>query len=258
VVEAVTDAYKGSFRPWEFNRVPFDYWQGEEGKKHAIEAVKWLVVEKLNLTKLAEVPSKLNKHVFNKYGLDGMLNIFNHSTYRAVDAAYPGRFKPWEFERVPINYWCGPDGKKHAEEAMKWLIEEKLKISVREIPGKVTSSCLKKYRLGSMLKFCYDDQIYNAIDSLYPGKFKLWEIKKVENRFWEGENGEAKVKEAMEWLLIEWFHSYPRPEDLPHKFTEKLFSKSRLRSLLQTRFHGSVQEAVDYAWKEFYPAYMMS
>lgn len=257
VVKLMDYAYEGCFQPWEFKRVPFNYWQGEEGRKHTIEAVKWLVVEKLGISKLSEVPLKLNKHVFKEYGLEGMLsNRHNNSTYQAVNETYPERFKPWEFERVPLNYWCGPDGQKHAEEAMKWLIEDKLQIDSWEIPQKLRHKEFRKYRLLGMLKFCYENKVYNAVNALYPGRFRVWEIKRVENSFWEGEEGQKHAWDALEWL-VEKKLSHPDPREIPQKVTEKLFSRFGLGGLLQVRFGGSVAEAVNLVYQNFYPTYMM-
>ena len=49
-----------------------------------------------------------------------MLNTcFNNSPYQAINTAYPNKFKEWEFNLVPKNFWTTEKG----AEATRWLIE---------------------------------------------------------------------------------------------------------------------------------------
>lgn len=94
--EAINTTYSGKFKPWEFNQVPRSYWTKEKG----IEAVRWLIEEKLQLTS-EQLKEKLSIKMFKENKLDGMLNTcFNGSTYEAINAAYPNKFKKSDFKKL--------------------------------------------------------------------------------------------------------------------------------------------------------------
>jgi hypothetical protein len=88
--------------------------------------VKWLIEERLKWSD-EEIKSKLSQETFKENGLNGVLRYFNSSPYQAMEAAYPGRFKKWEFTQMGM--WEGEEGLKLAKEATRWLIEKKLKWS---------------------------------------------------------------------------------------------------------------------------------
>ena len=111
--KAINATYPNRFKEWEFTRTPFKFWS----KEKCIEATKWLIEEKLKLTD-EEIKNKLSQKLFIDNGLLGMLHIFNNSPYKAINTAYPNKFKEWEFKMTPINFWS----KEKGAEATKWLI----------------------------------------------------------------------------------------------------------------------------------------
>jgi len=87
----------------------------------------------------------------------------------ALDAVYPGKFKPWEVSSVHHNYWTLANGVM----ATKWIIEEILELTNEEIIKKLPLSVFKKNGLGGMLQKCYNSSPSKAINCAYPGRFKL-------------------------------------------------------------------------------------
>lgn len=131
---ALDDCYPGHFKPWEL-RSSRGFWQGEKGQRHAVEALRWLVEEKLRLDP-AELPEHITTNFLIRHGLKGALVAFGRSLWRLVDAAYPGRFRPWQFRHAPRNYWQGRAGQRRQAEALRELLQE-LGVKPEEFPQKV-------------------------------------------------------------------------------------------------------------------------
>ena len=160
---AINNAYPGKYKPWQFANVPNSYWT----KETAAEATMWLIEEKLKWSE-EELLKKLSTKTFYDNGLRGMLNaVFVNSPYAAIDNAYPGKYKPWQFEHAPKSYWM----KETAVEATIWLIEEKLKWSEEDVVKKLSQKIFYDNGLRGMLARVFDGSPYAAINNAYPGKY---------------------------------------------------------------------------------------
>ena len=94
-------------------------WQRPDAIPNAIKVIKYLVEEELKLSD-KELKEKLSLKLFCDNSLGGMLNTcFNNYPYQAINTAYPNKFKEWEFNLVPKNFWTTEKG----AEATRWLIE---------------------------------------------------------------------------------------------------------------------------------------
>lgn len=91
--DVIENAYPGKFKPLDFHQVPRKYWDGEEGKERAIQAVRYAIEVEAGIP-LDEIPSIINHHFFKKYRLKGIFDIFAQSPFKVIDAVYPGVFKP--------------------------------------------------------------------------------------------------------------------------------------------------------------------
>ena len=160
---AINNAYPGKYKPWQFEHVTRSYWT----KERAVEATIWLIEEKLKWSE-EELLKKLSTKTFYDNGLRGMLNaVFVNSPYAAIDNAYPGKYKPWQFANVPLSYWT----KETAAEATKWFIEEKLKWSEEDVVKKLSQKIFYDNGLRGMLARVFDGSPYAAINNAYPGKY---------------------------------------------------------------------------------------
>lgn len=161
IYEIINIAYPNTFLPWELKRVSNNYWTEE----NAIEAIKWLVEEKLNIRKEEDIPRKITQSVFAEHGLERILQLFfNKSTYKAINAAYPNKFKPWQFKSTPKGFW----NDETQVEAIQWLVEEKLKISPVESLSKINKEDFINNGLGGMLGATYKGNYKKALKDAYP------------------------------------------------------------------------------------------
>jgi hypothetical protein len=85
--DAIKYVYPNKFKPWEMRSVPKNFWCEETG----ILATKWLIEEKLQWSD-TQVEQKLNRDVFEQYGLLSMLrNVFSTSVSQALRKTYPNK-----------------------------------------------------------------------------------------------------------------------------------------------------------------------
>ena len=158
--KALEVVYPGMYKPWEFAYVPKGYWTKENG----IKATKWLVEEKLQWSR-ERICKEMTRRVFSENGLRGMVSVcFNNSTYAALEAAYPGEYKPWELKQTPNKFW----NEDTAVDATRWLIEEKLGWTVEYAREHITLDTFLAYGLGGMLSSCHGYNPHKALDATYP------------------------------------------------------------------------------------------
>ena len=93
--------------------------------------------------------------------------------------------------------WQRPDAIPNAIKIIKYLIEEKLKLTDEEIKEQLSVNLFKDNKLHGMLQSCFNDSPYQAINTAYPNKFKEWEFKMTPINFWSKEKG----TEATRWLI---------------------------------------------------------
>ena len=230
---AIENAYPGKFKPWELSGTPKYFWN----LKTASDATRWLIEEKLKWSD-DDIKHKLSKNTFRKNSLGGMLAVlFNDSPYRAIENAYPGKFKPWELPSVPKKIW----NVETAREATIWLIEEKLKWSDDDIKEKLSANTFIKNSLTSIISL-FNGSPYLAIENAYPGKFKPWEVARVSKKFWNMET----AREATIWLIeekLKW-----SDEDIKQNLSLKIFKENSLVGMLNVLFNGSPYLAIENAY----------
>lgn len=162
--EAINSVYPNKFKPWEFN-VPQSYWN----EQTAVEALKWLLEEKLKWSD-EEIKEKLSVRLFDDNGLHTPIyKLFDASPFKAINAAYPNKFKPWDLKSVSRNFW---DSDYNCRNAIKWLIEEKLKLTDEEIKNQLSGDLFIENNLRGMLNIRFKGSPFEAINFAYPNKFK--------------------------------------------------------------------------------------
>lgn len=168
--KAIDHIFPGKFKPWEFKSTPKGYW---EIKENRCSAIKWLISEELQLS-VEELKEQLTINLFTQNGLGGVIaNYYDNNPFKAIEEAYPNELNPWDI-RVPCGYWNDDNNKIGA---IKWLIEEKLKLSNEELKEKLSVSIFEENKLNGLLKHHFKGSPYLAIDFAYPNKFKKEDFK---------------------------------------------------------------------------------
>jgi hypothetical protein len=229
-------AYPNKFKPWELKQVPNSYWILEKG----IEATKWLIENKLKWSD-DDIKEKLSARIFCKYRLSGMINLlYSNSPFEAINSAYPDRFKPWELNSTPKDYWT----LERAIEATKWLVEVKLNGLTDNVVDIFSVRTFKRNGLRGMLSTVFNDSPYEALNSVYPNKFKPWELKQTPKYYWTLENG----IQATKWLIEEKLKL--SPSCIKGNVVRNNFVKNGLRGMLMTCFNNSYKKALKTTYPE--------
>lgn len=234
--QIVDNVYPNKFREWELVKVPKYFWNRET----EVEAIRWLFEEKLKWTE-QDIKKKLTHHIFAENGLAGMKEL-GRSPFRALEAAYPGRFKETDLLSAPFGYWT----RKRFLSALRELLDNELKWSHEDIAKNISDSLLHEYGLYSMIKF-YPSGMEAVMDA-YPGEFREWEFYRVPKGFWNRENGIKAVRWLAETKLK------LSPEEIPEKLTRKVFKEHRMSSMLRLCFECSSKKALKAAYPEL-PAF---
>ncbi|MBQ3421932.1 MAG: DUF4046 domain-containing protein [Romboutsia sp.] len=226
-------------------RFPNGFWQGFDGYDNGFKCLKYLLEEKLKFTD-EDIKLHFTRHFFSKYKLYGMFNlVFNGSPYAAIQALYPGRFKPWDMCMCPAGYWLDD---KNCIEATKWLFEEKLKWDDDDIKEKLTGNTFIENGLAGM-STRFNDSTYTILNMTYPDKFKPWDLIQTSGAYWKSEENRMS---AIKWLFEEalaW-----TDDEIKEKFDANIIIEHNLFGLLKNHYNGSPYEFLNaYAPGKFLP-----
>lgn len=239
---AAIDAFPElKMQPWEFHEAQNNYWKGEGAEERAIEAFRFVYYEKLKL-KPDEVVTHLTHESVAKEKLLGAIKIvFDSNLNLAIQKCFPevGAYT-WEIGgHVPNRYW----NKERGIEAFRTLLEDELKLSREEICSKLSRKFMKEHNLYGMVQRCFNSNIYEALNALYPNEFMPWELSKVGRNFWTEETS----KQAIKWYLETKLHISPNDAIyLPKKTMEK----DGLYGAIQCLRHKDMREIVEEIYGE--------
>lgn len=82
-----------------------------------------------------------------------------------------------ERKTFPKGFFRSETAKEDAKAIIKYVLEQELGWSIEEIPKNITKQTFIDMKLIGMLNTLYSNQIYKALDDVYPGKWKRWELK---------------------------------------------------------------------------------
>lgn len=234
-VKSATEIYK-EVLSGKRKRFPINFWvyNGNLNYSDAKEITIYMIENILNWSE-DEVKKNLTTKTFEDNKLIGMLEIvFNRSTFKALNNAYPDKFHEWELSTVPRNYWNLETAKK----STKWLIEEKLKWDEVQVKKELEWKVFNDNGLVGMLGIVFNGSVYKALNNAYPNKFHEWELSSVPNDYWNLET----AKKATKWLIeekLKW-----TKEEAKEKLNEKVFKENGLYSMLLKVFNGDIDKAL--------------
>lgn len=185
----IRNAYPGLLLPWEESHVEDGFWHDGDNRRLA---VRWLVEEKLGIPR-NDIPKalredRIRKSTFLQHGLSYMFAQYYKSVSRAVGDAYP-HLMPWELGSVPNSFWQGEEGRRNIVRAVQWMIR-RMEIPLSAIPAKIKDRTLsretfKQHGLSTVFERVFKKNMYQAINTAFPGMFEVWEIGKVPADYWE-------------------------------------------------------------------------
>jgi hypothetical protein len=216
-------------------RFPNNFFLDKDGKKYLRYMTCYLLEERL-LIPVHEIPLKVKASTLWYHRLRPPAQIFGWNYFDVIDNAYPGQFRPWEFKQVPSRYWYGEEGKNRAIKAVKYVIEEELKIPMEEIPFQVDFHFFKKYSLRGVFNL-FGDSPFQVIEAVYPGVFHPWQFVNVPLNSW---TNQVYIQETMEWFLFQQldFSSY---EEALMKLKKQHFFDFRLTGIYQRAFDSKLE-----------------
>lgn len=89
----------------------------------------------------------------------------------------------------PPGFWKGEPGCKRAKAIIKWLLEERLSLSIPDIPRVADKKLFIDNKLCGMLHKVFANSNIQAIMVTYPEVFRITEFRRVPNKYWKGEDG---------------------------------------------------------------------
>ena len=230
--------------------VPRHYWSGRYGKTRAVKALQWAL--KTTGHPLEEYPRLMTRRFFEEFKLtQPLVTQFQSNRFAFLDAAFPGKFRAWQFNSTPRGYFSS---KENVVGAVRWLVEERLLIPLssmtkveiwdQKIAHKVTTAVFTRHGLGGLV------QQYRSPESLlrlaYPDQFFPWSFRSCAKGKWIGKEGKKLAAQATRWLLDEYLML--DPDDPAVK--PKIFLKNGLGGMLKICFKTDVRAAVLNAYPE--------
>ena len=163
-------------------------------KDNVKEIVRYIFLRVYGFSR-QDVIDKVNHNFFQEIYLGGARKIFDTQDYLLISYCFPEwDIKPWEYnKRVIDNFWLDKNNQK---DFIVWIAKkEEIELKDKKDFLKITAQMINKYGGSKAMK--YGGGVYGLLDSVCPGRFKEWEITKV-NR-WD----EKKSIIAIKWLVEE-------------------------------------------------------
>ncbi|MED3723039.1 hypothetical protein P4531_01540 [Geobacillus stearothermophilus] len=220
--------YPNQYNEFDFYRVPVDYWGNVENIRKRLE---WYL-EKEGI-KIEEIPQKVNRYVLVEWGFSNPLKRYGYSSFRLMNALYPGRFKETEFKKIPQGYAMNREFL--SEQFMDMLRQEKIRFE--DVPKKVTQQMLIKHRFSAALKHHRNSPL-EFIQYLFPNQFSLDDFHTKPNGYWKDIDN---VKRAIMDLID---REKVAEQDVPRFMTKQRLMAEGLTGLLH-EYHGSPIEIIE-------------
>lgn len=142
----------------KIKRFPENYWN-QPGVEDAAADITRYFMEDILKWKEEDIKNKTCEAVFRKYHLSGMLEyVFNRSPFKAVDNAYPGKFKAWELRCIPKGFWMEEENR---EQALLYLLDKTGKGRTDELANKD----FIKYGLGGLMDYLIRNKSFILLEN---------------------------------------------------------------------------------------------
>lgn len=151
----------------------------------------------------------------------------------------------------PRGFWQRPEAEQNAIECVRFLIEDIKEIKEENICDVVNAKFFKQNKLGGMLMIVFKDSPFSVINSVYPNKFKPWNIN-ASHKFWTPETG----IEATKWMIEEYLKW--NDSDIKTKLSKHTFEEAKLKGMLSGLYNNSPYRAINEAYPDRFMPWEMS
>lgn len=181
----------------QLKKFPRFTWELPNSLYYAKVITRFVVEKKLKWS-IEDIKSHFNTETIIKYKLRGMYSALFNCHFTLIDNAYPDKIFPWELAKTPQGYWICDENKRTA---LRWLFVEKLGGDLQFIKKNLSQQTFIQFRLIGLLEH-FQNSPYQALEFMYLGKVKPWELGVAPNGFWHCDKNK---REALKWLFEEIF-----------------------------------------------------
>ena len=143
----------------KLKKFPDQFWT-KPGTFDSAKEITQYFIEKILCWNEEDIKEKLTELVFRRNKLSGMLEyVFGRSPYKALDNAYPLKYKEWEIGHAPRKIW---ENESKREEAINWLLLKTNKSTLEEL----TNVDFNNYRLSGLLDYLYKIKGFESINKI--------------------------------------------------------------------------------------------
>ncbi|HPT48175.1 MAG TPA: GspE/PulE family protein, partial [Candidatus Rifleibacterium sp.] len=162
----VNQIFPDVFKPWQFIEEEQLIWFQDDRLEIAGQATRWLIEERLGIP-AEEIPKRISIREFHMNGLSKLLDLFNQNLSQVIENAYPGKFKPWQFNEQ-AELWKSSEAIETAQQATGWLINDRLHLSHDKAAQHLTRRHFLNNGLGFMLGSLFNHSHFLALENVLP------------------------------------------------------------------------------------------
>jgi len=240
-------------RPEDMKRRPNGYWDQSDSKEKAIKDFANLLL--LSKYSKRSFPLIVNEKFLIDHKFRTPLNkFFNGSPFAFLDAAFPGKYKPWKMSVTPMR--CFED-KIQITKATKWLVETVLKFNIpkmnefdvwrEEVGRKISKEDFEKNGLRGLLNR-FNNSPGKILLFVYPDKFKEWSFSN-NDKWSRGAESLELAARATRWVIEEYAKLDPQSSNIGYRF----FISNGLHGMITSKklgFNSSPKAALENAYPE--------
>ena len=168
----------------------------------------------------------------------------------------PDDYKPHEIwqmvmigkpiKRYPNGYFSGASCNEKFREIFQYICLQHYQWELEEVPQHINSYFLKDNKLASLYNSLFHCNMFEMLDTAFPGRFHQWQLPVVPNGYWNLET----AKEATIWLIEKKLHW--TKDDIKTKISKETFIENGVGCLYLEEINGSVYKALCNAYGENY------
>ncbi|MBL7051673.1 MAG: sigma-70 family RNA polymerase sigma factor [Nanoarchaeota archaeon] len=168
-------------RPWHMRHAPAGTFDNEENRKDALNdyliAQGSKIIQNLSPEETYDQISLrkfLTKKSVMDFGLCTLLNRYGRSVYRMFSENFPEQILPWTIKNAKSVWKDNP--RETAINAVKWMLEDYLKLEGEEIPVYATKELFWRLRFSGIMtnkKIGFHSSPFEAVNAVYPNVYSL-------------------------------------------------------------------------------------